>query len=118
MKQPINEIKRMQRIAGIITESEYRESSLPKGSSFSSQKLVDTLKQYIESNALGLKDIDFDPKYVHFEFWEDEEEANKFEEFLLASMLPFKRSKERDGGNLVHMFDVDKKQVKQQLGIE
>jgi hypothetical protein len=26
MKQPINEIKRMQRLAGIITESEYRES--------------------------------------------------------------------------------------------
>jgi len=28
MKQPINEIKRMQRIAGLITESEYQESMM------------------------------------------------------------------------------------------
>lgn len=30
MKKPINEIKRMQRIAGLITESEYQESFLSK----------------------------------------------------------------------------------------
>jgi hypothetical protein len=28
MKQPINEIKKMQRLAGLITEGEYRESSM------------------------------------------------------------------------------------------
>ena len=33
MKQPINEIKRMQRIAGLITESEYRESQMDEAES-------------------------------------------------------------------------------------
>ena len=32
MKQPINEIKKMQRLAGIITESEYRESLVNENS--------------------------------------------------------------------------------------
>jgi hypothetical protein len=31
MKKPINEIKRMQQLAGIITESEYQESQLDEG---------------------------------------------------------------------------------------
>ena len=32
MKKPINEIKRMQQLAGIITESEYQESTIGEGS--------------------------------------------------------------------------------------
>jgi len=34
MKQPINEIKKMQRLAGLITESEYQESMINESNDF------------------------------------------------------------------------------------
>ena len=39
MKQPISEIKRMQRIAGLITESEYRESLIKENITLDPSKL-------------------------------------------------------------------------------
>ena len=39
MKQPINEIKRMQQLAGLITENEYRESLMNEKKSFTSEEV-------------------------------------------------------------------------------
>ena len=45
MKQPINEIKRMQLLAGVITESEYRESQMSEAENgdMITQNDIDTL---------------------------------------------------------------------------
>jgi hypothetical protein len=120
MKQSINEIKRMQQLAGIITESEYQES-LPKGSNFSSSKLIDTLKQYYSK--YSSTSINDPLPYIRFEFHvtsdnpDNDKEANEFEEFLLSSMLTFKRREKNEDGFLTTIFDVNKKQIKQQLGL-
>ena len=39
MKQPINEIKKMQLLAGLITESEYRESLMNEAKTFTSKEV-------------------------------------------------------------------------------
>jgi len=53
MKQPINEIKRMQRLAGLITESEYQEVSLTEATTYMTIK--DELTSAMES--MGYKKV-------------------------------------------------------------
>jgi hypothetical protein len=49
MKKQINEIKRMQLIAGLITESEYRESKMDEAEdTLSSFKSLDQMNDYLE----------------------------------------------------------------------
>jgi hypothetical protein len=111
MKQPINEIKKMQRLAGLITESEYQESIMDGGNNE-----VEKLKDYIERNSFGLDSLNEEGETVHFEFI-NKTDANEFKYLLNNMNLNFKLSWENDGGSTVYMFDVDKQQIKQLLGI-
>ena len=62
MKQQINEIKRMQQLAGLITENEYRESLMNEKKSFTSEEVKSILSNngidddYFES--MGGKEIE------------------------------------------------------------
>ena len=69
MKQNINEIKRMQRIAGLITETEYRESlineasedEVPNEASEDEVPLTPKVKKFIDKSiADAKKDGEFD----------------------------------------------------------
>ena len=54
MKQQINEIKKMQRLAGLITESEYQESLVNEASS-DEVPLSDRVKKFIDKAVASAK---------------------------------------------------------------
>jgi hypothetical protein len=61
MKKQINEIKKMQRLAGLITESEYQESMMNEAKTFTSEEVKAILlkhgvdEEFLEDNDMGLE---------------------------------------------------------------
>jgi hypothetical protein len=63
MKKPINEIKKMQRLAGLITESEYQESMMSeaKAKTFTPEEVkaillkYDVNDEFLEDNDMSLE---------------------------------------------------------------
>lgn len=49
MKQPINEIKRMQHLAGLITESEYQESTIVNEGSGDDKRTLELIQMYVDN---------------------------------------------------------------------
>ena len=76
MKQNINEIKRMQRIAGIITESEYQKSLVNESKYISSEEQEDEDFPVLNDDAIRayLKSV-ISPEYIDAvdTFMDDEE---------------------------------------------
>ena len=76
MKQNINEIKRMQRIAGIITESEYQKSLVNESKYISSEEQEDEDFPVLNDDAIRayLKSV-INPEYINDvdTFMDDEE---------------------------------------------
>ena len=104
MKQPINEIKRMQQLAGIITESEYQESTTGEGSDTIIPKSLVTryanMKSLFGDKAKDPSVIsklipiitDFFPKNLNVSYQElvdefDEETANQVQTVLFGAYL-------------------------------
>jgi len=104
MKKPINEIKRMQQLAGIITESEYQESTIGEGSDTIIPKSLVTrytnMKSLFGDKAKDPSVIsklipiitDFFPKNLDVSYQElvdkfDEETANQVQTVLFGAYL-------------------------------
>ena len=105
MKQPINEIKRMQRIAGLITEGEYQEAVMNE-----SDDDVKKLKRIIARDGMD------EGKIVAFEIY-NKAKADDFKNILKALKIKISKSySEVDGGTRVFVFEIDKQQLTKVLG--
>jgi hypothetical protein len=104
----MKDIIRMNQLAGVITEGQARKMMEVLDEE---DPDFDALKNYLETNAAGMEVLDEPGSTVYFEFW-----GESFEDLLNKLNLYYKRSTERDGGQLVTVFNVDKAGIKQLLG--
>jgi hypothetical protein len=104
----MKDIIRMNQLAGVITEGQARRMMEVLDEE---DPDFDALKKYLETNAAGMEVLDEPGSTVYFEFW-----GESFEDLLNKLGLKYKRSQERDGGQLVTVFNVDKAGIKQLLG--
>ena len=79
--------------------------------------MKEQLKDYLETNSLGIEVLNEQDKTVHFEFWNDKKESRKFRSLISKLNLSYKEDKDEDGGTKIDIFNLDKEQVKQLLGL-
>jgi hypothetical protein len=94
MKRQINEIKKMQRLAGLITESEYQESMMSKDT-LSDDDIVKKLSDHVTNSELYKSD---------FNEWEnnlfDNDDAKPFDYFVRNwTVLDGEQSRHEDEAN-------------------
>ena len=73
MKKQLNEIKKMQRLAGLITESEYQESLMNENDNSKAETLKTLFNDYVERDTLNsvLKKLNFQSTEEFEKVWED-----------------------------------------------
>jgi hypothetical protein len=73
MKKQINEIRRMQQLAGLITESEYQESLMNENDNSKAETLKTLFNDYVERDTLNsvLKKLNFQSTEEFEKVWED-----------------------------------------------
>jgi hypothetical protein len=110
----MNDIIRMQQLAGILTEGQARK--MMEILSEASSDLT-KLEDYIDDNSFGIEVLDEPESTITFQFWDtDPPELQDFENLLNKLNLNFKKSKERSEGGITFIYKVDKAGVKQLFG--
>jgi hypothetical protein len=114
----MKDIIRMNQLAGVITESQAKkmmqilneEESVNEAYSDKTK-----LKNYLETNALGIEELDIPGKYVRFHFLK--RRPTGFESLLSSANLDYTSDTDRDGKDFIYDFQVDKAQIKKFLGM-